>query len=148
MAQLRISDKAEQHLREWLEALTTGEIELWGLPPSVAAFYFLGEAEGRRSRQTEIDHLSAELNRWHMYATSTDKERIDAYNARIAQGLTHATEAQWQQIEADLHKMAGKQSIETDTTSAVEGNANAPTGSSAHRSAQHSETLHRTNNAT
>lgn len=95
-------------MTKWLEALMNREIELWGLPPSVAAFYHAGFAEGRASRQHEIDALEREVQRLHYLAFMPANERRTMLLDRLNNGLATANEEQWQQLEKDLHQAAGK----------------------------------------
>ena len=51
-----------------LDELLKDELQLWELPPALAAIYYLGEACGSRSRDYEIRQLIAERDSYYRAA--------------------------------------------------------------------------------
>lgn len=82
MARVPISKEANETLELWLTQLQEGQIQFADLPLSVSAWYFLGLAEGRASRQVEIERLQHEANILWMRAF-TPKERHEEYQRRL-----------------------------------------------------------------
>lgn len=109
MARRRISDTATATLESWLDQLLQGQLSIGELPLAVEAWLHVGHALGRESRQHEIDQLEREVQRLHYLAFMTPGERREQLLARLDHGLATATEEQWQQLEADLAAMAGRQ---------------------------------------
>lgn len=74
---LTISDIATKHLEQWLDQLILGELELWQLPPAVAAFYNAGVQEGLtlNPHTIEIEWLQYECDRLYLAAFSPKQRR-------------------------------------------------------------------------
>ena len=102
MARQRVSDAAERTLEAWLDQVTKGQLHIAELPLCVSAWFFAGYADGRASRQHEIDRLEHQLDGLWARAFLKPDERRERILRRLEQGLTNATEEQWQQIEHDL----------------------------------------------
>ncbi|WP_416444697.1 hypothetical protein AB3K78_15420 [Leucobacter sp. HNU] len=102
MVRRRISDAAERTLEAWLDQVTKGQLHIAELPLCVSAWFFAGYADGRASRQHEIDRLEHQLDGLWARAFLKPDERRERILRRLDQGLTNATEEQWQQIEHDL----------------------------------------------
>lgn len=120
---LSISNVAEKYLTGWLEAVMAGEIPLWRLPPSVAAFYFAGYAEGRASRQPEIDHLERVTNYLH-YMHLSDQERRADIEERLVSRLEQFSVNDWDELEEVLHHLAvenGGEGIDAANDAEIEG---------------------------
>ncbi len=115
MTRQRITEAAERTLNAWLNGLMQGEVLIQDLPLAVSAWFHAGEACGRASRQTEIDDFEREVQRLGYLAFHTPGERRDMLLARLNHGLTTASPEQWDQLEADLHEMAGTQ-LNSDTS--------------------------------
>lgn len=93
-AQITLSDPAERYLSKLADALVTGSVELWQLPPSLMALYaFAHEAgvdTGKQSRQPEIDRLNAEADRLYLRAYHTPEQRKQIERQRVDEGLAAA----------------------------------------------------------
>ena len=125
---LNVSEVAEKYLTGWLEAVMTGEIPLWRLPPSVAAFYHAGYAEGRTSRQQEISDLERELNRLHIIAFYPESERKQKLLDRLHNRLDEFSEEEWDRLETVIKNIAAQPlggaapNIEPADNAEIEGN--------------------------
>lgn len=128
--QLHVSEVAEKYLTGWLEAVMAGEIPLWRLPPSVAAFYFAGYAEGRASRQPEIDHLERVSN--HLYYLGLpDQERRADIEQRLVARVEQLTSDDWDALEEVLKHLAAEhsvQGIDTANDAEIEGSHDSTAG--------------------
>lgn len=102
MARLTVSEVAEKYLTGWLEAVIAGEIPLWRLPPSVAAFYFAGYADGLSTRQTEINYLEHQCDLLYMQAF-TPKERQAEYARRLQKHFELEEARFFDQAEEEQH---------------------------------------------
>ena len=139
MPRLTVSEIAEKHLTHWFEGLITGDIPLWALPPSVAAFFHAGYFEGRESRQDEIDTISnsthqGEIDRlthlvdvYWAEAHLTKDQRRERILERLDAGLQQSDAATWDRIEAELYAALSDRQLNTkhllvaDNTSASGG---------------------------
>ena len=110
-----ISHTAEKHLAAWLEALADGSLQLWGLPRSVAAFYYAGFAEGRASRQEELERAERTADYWWAVANIPEDQRKAAMLELLNARLQNATADQWDQFEQVLKGVAGVNPAQTDS---------------------------------
>ncbi|MGK0715021.1 hypothetical protein ACR5KS_02990 [Leucobacter sp. W1153] len=102
MTRITVSEIAERHLAQWLEALTDGSLQLWELPPCVAAFYFAGYADGLSTRQTEITYLEHQCDLLYMQAF-TPKERQAEYARRLQKHFELEEARFFDQAEEEQH---------------------------------------------
>ncbi len=109
MTRRTISNAATATLEQWLNDLQGGVLHIGELPLAVEAWLHAGYALGRESRDAEVAELEQAVNRWYSYANTTDKERREQLDARLAQALDHADETVWARIEEDLSAMRGPQ---------------------------------------
>lgn len=82
---IRLSDAAEQYLDRLADAVQTGDVQLWQLPPSLHAWHAYGYHAGRHSRDPEVAALRRELDHWYLVANNPPAEvkrilarRVDA----------------------------------------------------------------------
>ena len=151
MARVPISREANETLELWLTQLQEGQIQFADLPLSVSAWYFLGLADGRASRQLEVENLEREANRWYYLANTTPTQRRDHIERRLSQALEHATVEQWDQLDQALAAMAG-QHKDSEMTEPASVDTESTHGNKAVSSPQpgihNPQTIHGTNVAT
>ncbi|GEM_PF-6268769 len=95
-----------------LDGLMRGQVLLQDLPPAVAAWFYAGEAYGRRSRQPEITRLEREVNLLHYWLTP-ERERKAWIEQRLQARITEMTEDDLDRVEALLHDIAADTQIPT-----------------------------------
>lgn len=62
---LELGERAEQYIDRVSNALASGRLELWQLPPSLHWFYTRAWIEGRESRDDEVTRLNFEADYWY-----------------------------------------------------------------------------------
>lgn len=118
MTRRTISNAATATLERWLDDLQGGVLHIGELPLAVEAWLHAGYALGRESRDAEVADLERAVNRWYCYANTTDKERREQLDARLAQALDNAPEKVWDRIEVDLREMRDPQ-LNTNTQNSL-----------------------------
>lgn len=88
---ITLSDTAEKYLANLADALETGSVELWQLPPSLMTLYTYARAAGvetgKQSRQPEIDRLNAENDSLYVRAFNTAAQVKQIQQNRVDEGL-------------------------------------------------------------
>jgi len=128
MAQSWTLDEFVQVLDQRLDELMRGEVLLQDLPLALQAWFHAGEIYGREARQPEIDRLERDANLWYYRANTSPQERQAHIEQRLSQALETAPEHVWDQLEADLAVMAGRQVNIDDSVRT----GNKPDGNGAH----------------
>lgn len=139
MARRTISDAATATLEQWLDDLQGGVLHIGELPLAVEAWLHAGYALGRESRDAEVADLERAVNRWYCDANTTDKERREQLDARLARSLDYADETVWARIEEDLSAMRGPQ-LNTNTQNSLRAATAAIGDSTCHHETKNSGT--------
>lgn len=81
---IRISAAASRAIDTWAWALQSGTLRLWQLPDPINTLWNLAFEEGRASRETEVQKLRLDADRYWLRAFS-DKDRQEYLLGRLNQ---------------------------------------------------------------